>query len=57
MYTKKMIKKKMGRKAFIDSELFFSDTVHQFLRVLTLSLKELSSQHALKCGNLVVFFP
>ena len=38
MYTKKIIKK-MGRKAFIGSELIFSDTVHQFLQVLTLSHK------------------
>ena len=30
--------KQMGRKAFIGSELIFSDTVHQFLQVLTLSL-------------------
>ena len=30
----------MGRKAFIGSELIFSDTVHQFLQVLTLSPKE-----------------
>ena len=29
----------MGRKAFIGSELIFSDTVHQFLQVLTLSLR------------------
>ena len=29
----------MGRKAFIGSELIFSDTVHQFLQVLTLSRK------------------
>ena len=28
--------KQMGRKAFIGSELFFSDTVHKFLQVLTL---------------------
>ena len=38
MYTKTIIKK-MGRKAFIGSELIFSDTVHQFLQVLTLSHK------------------
>ena len=30
--------KQMGRKAFIGSELIFSDTVHQFLQELTLSL-------------------
>ena len=41
MYTKKIMKKKMGRKAFIGSELIFSDTVHQFLQVLTLSLMSL----------------
>ena len=29
----------MGRKAFIGAELIFSDTVHQFLQVLTLSLR------------------
>ena len=46
----------MGRKAFIGSELFFSDTVHQFLRVLTLSLKELSSQHA-QVWQFSRFFP
>ena len=31
----------MGRIAFIGSELIFSDTVHQFLQVLTLSHNEL----------------
>ena len=33
MYKKKIMKK-IGRKAFIRSELIFSDTVHQFLQVL-----------------------
>ena len=27
----------MGGKGFIDSELLFSDTVHQFLQVLTMT--------------------
>ena len=30
----------MGGNGFIDSELLFSDTVHQFLQVLTMTLKE-----------------
>ena len=34
--------KQMGRKAIIVSELFFSDTVHQFLQVLTLSHNKIS---------------
>ena len=29
----------MGGKGFIDSELLFSDTVQQFLQVLTMTLK------------------
>ena len=29
----------MGGKGFIDSELLFSDTVHQFLQVLTMTRK------------------
>ena len=28
----------MGGNGFIDSELLFSDTVHQFLQVLTMTL-------------------
>ena len=37
IYPKK-IGKKMGGNGFIDSELLFSDTVHQFLQVLTMTL-------------------
>ena len=46
IYPKK-IGKKMGGNGFIDSELLFSDTVHQFLQVLTMTLNL-----AICCSNI-----
>ena len=36
----------MGGKGFIDSELLFSDTVHQFLQVLTMTPMRMLELHA-----------
>ena len=49
----------MGRKAFIGSELIFSDTVHQFLQVLTLSHIQVGKYAHIPptCKNLLHFAP